>query len=248
MLIQSSLTKIPALDFAFLKQRAIQEVRIMNLLLRKPTQTPDVWRSTILATSLLLASCLLPAEFGTSQLVHAQASNQTSHAPTGWFLAGSNPADYRTGVDTATKYKGRPSAYLQAAAPGAEGFGTLMQSIDAANYAGRRIRLRASVESREVSKWAGMWMRVDKQNTAVAFDNMQDRAIKGTQSWTIYDVVLDVPENATSISFGVLLMGGGQIWVNHVTLEPVGNEVNVTAPTSSQNPLLKAPVNLNFNE
>jgi hypothetical protein len=114
-------------------------------------------------------------------------------------------------VDTTTKYEGQPSAYLQAATPNAEGFGTLMQLIDAANYAGKRIRLRAFVESRDLSKWAGMWMRVDKQHTVVAFDNMQDRAITGTHPWATYDVVLDVPQDATSISFGVLLMGGGKV-------------------------------------
>ncbi len=93
-----------------------------------------------------------------------------------------------------------------------------------------------------------MWMRVDKQKTVVAFDNMQDRAIKGTRPWSTYDVVLDVPEDATSISFGVLLMGGGQVWVNHVTLDPVSNEINVTAPSLNQKALSKTPVNLNFSD
>jgi len=44
---------------------------------------------------------------------------------------------------------------------------------------------------------------VDKgKETGVAFDNMQDRAIKGTTDWRRYEVVLDVPEDATGIAPG----------------------------------------------
>ncbi len=210
--------------------------------------TSRAYRSLALTSCLLLGSCLTTADLGMSKPLLAQAPNQTDQAPAGWSLTGSNPASYQTGVDRATTHEGRPSAYLQSTAPAVNGFGTLMQSIDAASYAGKRIRLRASVESQDVTSWAGMWMRVDKQKTAVAFDNMQDRAITGTHAWNTYDVVLDVPQDATTISFGVLLTGGGKVWINHVTLEPVGNEVKVTASASSPKPLLKMPVNLNFSE
>jgi hypothetical protein len=210
--------------------------------------SPRAYRTLALTSFLLLGTCLTTADLGMSKLLLAQAPNPIDQAPAGWSLAGSNPTSYRTGVDKATAYEGRPSAYLQSNAPAVDGFGTMMQSIDAAAYAGKRVRLRASVESQDVSSWAGMWMRVDKQQTAVAFDNMQDRAITGTHPWNTYDVVLDVPRDATSISFGVLLTGGGKVWVNHVTLEPVGNEIKVTAPAPSQKPLFKTPSNLNFNE
>jgi hypothetical protein len=210
--------------------------------------SPRAYRSLALTSCLLLASCLTTADFGMSKPLLAQAPNQTDQAPAGWSLTGSNPASYRTGVDRAAAYEGRPSAYLQSNAPAVDGFGTLMQTIDAGAYAGKRVRLRASLESQDVTNWAGMWMRVDKQKTAVAFDNMQNRAITGTHPWNTYDVVLDVPQDATSISFGVLLTGIGKVWVNHVTLEPVGNEIKVTASEPTQKPLLKTPVNLNFSE
>jgi hypothetical protein len=221
----------------------------MNPLEKTADQTaPRPYQSLALAACLLLGSCLTTADLGMSKPLLAQAPNPTDQAPAGWSLAGSNPASYRTGVDRATAYEGRPSAYLQSNAPAVVGFGTMMQSIDAEAYAGKRVRLRALVESQDVTSWAGMWMRVDKQKTAVAFDNMQDRAITGTHPWSTYDVVLDVPQDATTISFGVLLTGGGKVWVNHVTLEPVGNEIKATAPALTQKPLVKAPVNLNFSE
>jgi hypothetical protein len=206
------------------------------------------YRSIAFASSLLFGTGLTTADLGVSKSLLAQTPNQPNQAPAGWSLAGSNPTSYRTGVDRAIAYEGRPSAYLQSNAPAVDGFGTMMQSIDAEAYAGKRVRLRAVIESQDVTSWAGMWMRVDKQKTAVAFDNMQNRAITGSQPWTTCDVVLDVPQNATSISFGVLLTGGGKVWVNHITLEPVGNEIRATAPALDQKPLLKTPSNLNFNE
>src|ERR1035441_5971191 len=139
--------------------------------------------------------------------VLAQESRPSSQAPAGWFLAGSKPASYRTGVDTQVLHYGRPSAYLASQVQDTGGFGTLMQSIAASKFAGKRIRLQAWVQSSDVASWAGLWMRVDKGTSTVAFDNMQTRAIRGTQPWTSYDVVLDVPQDATGISFGTLLDG-----------------------------------------
>ena len=217
----------------------------MNLIEDKSRQT---WLRSYISITLglcvFLGSCALSADFGLDRPLLAQAPDQTGRAPSGWLLAGSKPANYRIGVDKAMIHEGLPSAYLLSAVPTTDGFGTLMQSIDAANYAGKRVRLRTSIKSQDVGEWAGMWMRVDKGPTAVAFDNMQNRAIKGTQAWSTYDVVLDVPEDATGISFGILLSGAGEVWVNHVTFEIVGKETEVT----SKPPLSKSPVNPNFSD
>jgi hypothetical protein len=53
---------------------------------------------------------------------------------------------------------------------------------------------------------AGLWMRVDYYDVVLAFDNMQNRGVK-TKDWAKYEIVLFVPEEATSISYGTLLDG-----------------------------------------
>ena len=159
-------------------------------------------------------------------------------APRGWFLAGNKPASYNTGVETDA---GRASAYLKSKDPAIEGFGTLMQMFDAQQYLGKRVRFSGSVKAEGVQKWAGLWMRVDKQRDSVAFDNMQGRPIKGTTGWQSYTVVLDVPQDATAIALGILLDGTGAVWLNNVSLEVVGTDV---ATTGKQMP--KAPANLGF--
>jgi hypothetical protein len=181
--------------------------------------------------------------------VSAEAATETNSAPSGWLLAGSKPANYQSGVDNATVQNGKPSAYLKSALPATDGFGTLMQMVSASEYAGKRVRLRAWVKSQEVGDWAGVWMRVDKENTMVGFDNMQNRSIKGTQPWQQYDVVLDVPQGATDIAFGVLLTGAGEVWMNDVSFEVVGTETPTTNLNPSQSHSLPThPSNLSFSE
>jgi len=164
-------------------------------------------------------------------------------APKGWFLAGDHPQNYETGVDAQTSYEGRPSAYLKYTGSEAKGFGTLMQSFQADQYAGKRVRFSAEVKAEGVQEWAGLWMRVDKGTKAVSFDNMQDRAIKGTGGWQHYAVVLDVPADATGIAFGILLSKTGEVWINGANFEVVESNVPVTKEGSGVN---TSPSNLGF--
>ena len=80
----------------------------------------------------------------------------------------------------------------------------------------------------------------------VAFDNMQDRSIKGTTDWRRYEVVLDVPKDATGIALGILLTGTGEVWLNGARFEVVGSDVAVTGSNYGKIP--DKPVNLDFAE
>ena len=168
-------------------------------------------------------------------------------APQGWFLAGSKPQEYNVAVDRHAP-KGEGSAALLESKSGnvSEGFGTLMQTFGAAGYAGKRVRMTADVRAQGVQDWAGLWMRVDAPgNRSVAFDNMQNRAIKGTSDWRSYAVVLDVPAASESISFGILLSGPGKVWIDNVRFEEVSASVPTTGRTA---PAMgtKQPANLDF--
>ena len=163
----------------------------------------------------------------------------TDGVPAGWLLAGDHPQNYKVGSD------GNGNAYLASKTDSTgDGFGTLMQTVKAEAYAGKRVRLSAVVRSEDVKGWAGLWMRVDAGSKAVAFDNMEYRPIKGTNGWTKHEVVLNVPINATGISFGALMDSNGEIWLSHVSFEVVNSDV----PTTGQWPLGEKPVNLDFKQ
>ncbi|MCA9492492.1 MAG: hypothetical protein KC621_21310 [Myxococcales bacterium] len=84
---------------------------------------------------------------------------------------------------------------------------------------------------------------IDRGAESVAFDNMQDRALGGTQPWARHSVVLDVPKDATALVYGALLSGRGRVWVDDVRLEVVDRTVPVTDLKAKR---LEGPANLDF--
>ena len=170
-------------------------------------------------------------------------------APKGWMLAGSSPHEYETGVDPLVRRDGKSSGFIKSAIDGGKapsGFGTLMQMVSADNYAGQRVRFSADVRTTQVDDWAGLWMRVDSdRRRGEAFDNMQDRPIKGTSAWRRYEIVLDVADDATAAAFGILLTGRGAAWINNLKFEKVKRSVPVTSGTRD---LPKTPQNLGFDD
>lgn len=175
----------------------------------------------------------------------ALTPGQTREVPKGWVLMGSDRDQYVTGTDKDVTHGGQPSAFLLGTANNAGKFGTLSQFFKASDYEGKRVRLRAWVRSKDVSSWAGLWMRVDQDDKTAAFDNMQNRAIKGSTDWKMVDVVLDVPKKATDIAIGILLDGPGEVWMSGVKLEAVGQDVAVT-DMHQTNAMPAGPENLDF--
>lgn len=155
--------------------------------------------------------------------------------PVGWYKAGNPVSDYETGTDPQVKRTSPASAFVRSRSADARGFGTIMQSLPAEAYHGKRVRLTAYVKTENVRQWVGLWMRVDgpaPPGTTVppplGFDNMQNRPITGTQDWTKHEIVLDVPANAVWVSFGVMLSGEGAAWIDGPAFEFVGPTVPTT--------------------
>lgn len=170
-------------------------------------------------------------------------------APKGWFLSGTSAKSYATGLAEGSAAKGRKAAFLRSQGPvGKGGFGTVMQSIDAGRYAGKRVRFSAAVRADGVAGWAGLWLRVDgPYGKVLAFDNMDKRPIKGTSGWTRHAVVLEIARDAQELAYGLLLSGEGSVLLDEVRLEPVGPEVPTTAPPLARSSLPE-PANLDFEE
>jgi hypothetical protein len=171
-----------------------------------------------------------------------------AEVPKGWFMAGSKPADYESSVDSGNAYGGQPSAYLRSKKSQAQdGFGTLMQNFSAEPYVGKRVRFSAFVKSENIERWSGLWMRVDgKTGTSpLAFDNMQDRPVKGTSAWRNCEVVLDVPAGATGIFLGILLDGPGTVWMNGAKFEEVATSIPTTDKVKAP---AQGPTNLGFDK
>lgn len=165
-----------------------------------------------------------------------------AHLPDGWMLRGDAPSCYEVGVDTRVFHSEPCSGYLRSLKH-SSGFGTLLQRFSAEVYRGKRLKMSAYIKTNNVQYWAGLWMRIDGPGPRMlSFDNMERRPIRGTVDWTLYSIVLDVPNDATLISFGVLLLDQGHIWVDDITFDAVRE----SEPTTGSMVVLEKPVNLRF--
>lgn len=165
----------------------------------------------------------------------------------GWFLSGATPQNFEMGRDFQVVHKGNASGYLRSIkAVGEEQFGTVMQQFHASKYCGKRLKLSCFIKTEDIQGFAGLWMRIDaKDGDTLQFDNMSNRPITGTTGWNYYSVVLDVPEHAGAIYFGVLLQGSGMVWMDEFTFEEVDEKTPTTNLKAPDN-MPAEPINLNF--
>jgi len=174
----------------------------------------------------------------------------TPMAPKGWFKNGSAGNSYEVGVDETQPWGGMPSAYAMSTRAVDGKFGGMMQTISAESFRNQRVQLTGWVKTEGADDGGGhLWLRIDgpEEGKALGFDNMNDRAPKGTTDWQECSVVLDVPAEATTLNYGFFVEGKGKMWVNGVVIAPVGSNVSSTdmLRTASQ-ALPKNPVNLGF--
>ena len=100
------------------------------------------------------------------------------------------------------------------------GFGTISQGVDATEYRGKEIRLKAFVKANVKSSGnqGQLWLRIDRENQKRGFfDNMDDRPIK-LDRWKEYETIGRVDDDAQRIVFGCILNGMGQVWVDDFKL------------------------------
>lgn len=167
----------------------------------------------------------------------------------GWILSGSDPSHYEMGTDRETVHMGKVSGYLGSVTATSETqFATVMQQFKSDKYKGKRIRLSAFIKAENVEHFAGLWMRVDNaEGDTIQFDNMSDRPINGSIPWHHYSIVLDVPADSASISFGVLLTGKGKVWMDGFSFDVVDHRTPTTNMQLGTD-LRDEPVNLSFEE
>jgi hypothetical protein len=167
--------------------------------------------------------------------------------PEGWFLTGKSNYDFTGGIDKAETHRGRPVFFLRNEIDHGEDASnaTLMQSVNAEPYAGRRVRYSGWLSCEKLLGSATIWLRAESRTEMIAFHNLEtlrtQGALKATTPWSYREIVLDIPAHATALSFGFYLNGPGEARFSSLNLEIVGTDVPVTASTEHE-----TPVNLDF--
>ncbi|MBP6773760.1 MAG: erythromycin esterase family protein [Gemmatimonadaceae bacterium] len=179
-----------------------------------------------LITPVLLSGCL------SESLIKQPELQVLPGAPAGWTGTASTPG---VGTTVSDRKSGTTAAYLSNAFQLQLGNFTIVQSIKADNYRGKRVRLSAWVKPRNVSSVSvsGLFMRVDGPGNVLAYDNMATRMVFGYGNWRQVSIVLDVADNAIGISFGAQFQATNTLLIDDITLEVVGTDVQSTNTLSA---------------
>lgn len=168
-----------------------------------------------IALATLFLPCRASAAEAKSYVQELNLDFEAADQPQGWFTGGEG---YAVSVDKSVQHAGKRS--LRIAFEKSGRFGVATGTFPTADARGKRLRLIGYLKAENITTgWAGLWMRVDGPDGVLGFDNMQKRGVTGTKDWARYEIVLDVPEEATNINFGALLTGDGTVWVDTLSFE-----------------------------
>ena len=193
-------------------------------------QTKIFNTACILAVVALLLSFTIPKGW--------QASGEEDKYEMGLWKVGGHDSSKSCGVIRASKKVYEPGEH-----------GSMIQKLSSQKYLGKRIRMTGFMKSRSATK-AGFMLRADtdEDKKPLTFENMRDRQVKGTTDWKEYSLEVDVPNNASKITFGAYLTGEGQIWFDDINIEIVGNATITATYVVCDTSLRRAPENLNFEQ
>jgi hypothetical protein len=165
---------------------------------------------------------------------------QATDSIPGWrFDNGSGT--YAVALDSAVHHAGTRGVRIETLSSTPIGVGNLIQSIQAGQFAGKRVRLSAWVRTRDLMGGVQLWLRADARSI-MRLDNMADRALGESQEWRRIESVMDVPADAFALAFGVFVRGPGTVWLDHFSLEVVSSDVPTTK-LAGESPIPEALLN-----
>jgi hypothetical protein len=144
--------------------------------------------------------------------------------PEGWVAiqhAGAESYDFA--LDSGQKHSGTQSMRIKKIGP--EIYGTIMQVLDGARYAGKTVRLSAWIRTEAIpdgrNPGAGLVLAALRGGAFLAHDFMSRSRVRGTTDWQRYTVELKLPPATTRLELGAMLEGAGTLWVDDFELEVV---------------------------
>jgi len=165
---------------------------------------------------------LMPTIALTISVLAADAARAqgSDSVPAGWGKSGNRPTEYAGTVDHAVYRSGRGSGQLRSLVATASGTGVLAQGIRADSLRGARIRVSAWLRTRDVHE-VRFFARVDGPGTVLDFGNADGDPLTGTVDWKLREIVIDVPNDAIGVTFGLVLAGIGTTWIDDVVVSSV---------------------------
>lgn len=182
-------------------------------------------RRTLLALAFLLA---VPASWAQAARPYLDLDFEAPECTSQWRRLGQWWYPYENAVIGSEAHSGQQSLRVKYLSPSPwspqAGFGIMYQQLPPMWVAGKRVRFSGWIRTEAVTTgYAGFWWTALTGPGTGAGVTMAATGPRGTTGWSPYEVVLDIPANATTIFFGVELRGNGTAWFDGLQVEVDGH-------------------------
>ncbi len=154
---------------------------------------------------------------------------KVAEEPIGWSKRPS--PQHRYGRTTATAFQGESSGMVQGDGTAATDVGSLFQVVPIQGWEGRTVTLRAATRTENVAGEARLWLRLeDGLGKMLSFTQSPEPIAGSAKDWQRSTLTAEVAEGATKLMFGIMLSGGGTLWVDDVQLTAGDDGVQLENP------------------
>ena len=131
-------------------------------------------------------------------------------SPVGWYI-GQPP--YSASIDTVIRYRYSKSLRFEADTTDENSFGMSSMSFPVDAARGKILLFKGKVKTEKVENgYAGLWLSASNEEGTLAFENMNDRGLLGTNDWRQVSIEIPIDETVSRINFGGIFTGKGIVW------------------------------------
>lgn len=139
-----------------------------------------------------------------------------------WFDDGTGGITVRADGQAAHSGSTSLSATARATTPDARH--AVTQQVIPLDYAGKRVRIIGYVRTSELDGHAGLTFAaygMGLYTVLAESETPADQALRADTDWTQLELIVDIPADTLLISFGLYVIGSGEVWIDDFAIEIV---------------------------
>jgi hypothetical protein len=159
-------------------------------------------------------------------LLKANASAQI--LPKAWTKSGTWAGSYTMEIKANEGINESKAIVLESVGKDIYGSGAVIQTINARNYLGKRVKLSAFIRTENVKDFACLILSPQNKIDDFwnnSFNNSDDKKtfLQGNHAFKKIESYLNVNDNAGNLVIGAMIKGEGKIWIDNINLEIIEN-------------------------
>ncbi|MDQ8006401.1 MAG: S41 family peptidase [Pedobacter sp.] len=153
--------------------------------------------------------------------------DEVSKTPKGWLYKPLNSANIK--IDKSIKKLGNYSLLIESTSTSK--ILRTIENVIAVKQDGKLIELKGFVKTDKINNgFAGLMMKLEGADKILAFNNVQEQPIRGTNDWTEYSISLPYSNEVEKIRLGGVFSGSGKVWFDDFRLYIDGKLVKNIIP------------------